>query len=122
MNPVREIVRNASETHRLARRYYWLTSCVGLLGVGVGIVVMLLAAQTFAAILGISENAALGTQPNSTLWLVGFLVSIPISIYLGCVIVAGIFATTMVWLGKFSVSEAIHYALLSRYPASWRRR
>ncbi|MEK9136029.1 MAG: hypothetical protein AAB393_02805 [Bacteroidota bacterium] len=122
MNPMREIIRNASITRSLTRRYSWTTVCVGLLGVAVGIAFMLLIAKGLSTVLDVSESASLKSQPNGTFWLVSFLACIPISIYLGCATIAGIFATVMVWLGKLSPSEALYYALLSRYPASWRRR
>lgn len=51
--------------------------------------------------------------------LLTFLVGIPVCIYLGCVLVAASLGTVLVMLGKLAPTEAVHYALLSRYPTRW---
>ena len=119
MNPLRGLLRNWSAVERLKRGYYWLNACVGLLAVSLAMVLMLFAANRLSALLGIPPDAPVRSHPNGTLWLVAFLVSIPLSAYVGAVLVAGAFAMVMVRLGKFTATEAWQYALLSRYPASW---
>lgn len=96
-----------------------LTSVIGLLGVGVGLVLMIYVAETLGSALGIDLNAPIGTVANGYVWLALFVVAIPITIYAGVVVVAGFFASAMILLGNFTVSEALRYALLSRYPQRW---
>lgn len=119
MQPLREILQNATSAHRLQRRFYWLTTCVGFLGVAVGIGFMVVVSSTLASMLGISIERPLLDQPHGAQWLFAFFLSIPVAIYLGAVLVAGSFAAAMVALGKLSTREAVLYALLSRYPADW---
>jgi hypothetical protein len=122
MNPIRPLSQAFAETYRLEKRYFWLTSFVGLMGVCVGIAFMLMTASWLASLLGIEPNASLKHQSNGFLWFGIFLMCIPISIYLGVVIAAGLFSTVMVSLGKFTKSEAVRYTFLSRYPAYWFKR
>jgi membrane protease YdiL (CAAX protease family) len=119
VNPLRELLHNASETYRLEPRYYRLTSCVGLLGVLVGIRIFLVGGEVLAALLHVTPDGPLRSQPNGTLWIVAFIACIPVAVYAGAVLVAGVFAAVMVGLGKVTPAEALPYTLLSRYPVSW---
>ena len=61
-----------------------------------------------------------GTNSPVTPWmLLAFFVGFPVGVYLGCALVAGLVGAVLVRLGQLSVSEAIWYALLSRYPSRW---
>jgi hypothetical protein len=83
MHPFRGLLRNWSATGRLEPRYYWLTSCVGLVGGSLGVGFTLFATNLLARFLG---------------------------------------RIIMVRLGKCTATEALHYALFSRYPTSWFRK
>jgi hypothetical protein len=83
---------------------------------------MVVAARLLEDALGIAPNASLGSQVNGVAWVVLFLIAIPIAIYAGVVVVAGLLGAVMVLLGRFTPSEALRYALLSRYPRDWLRR
>ncbi len=119
MNVLRELAHAFEETRRLRPRFYLLTSAVGLVGGGVGIGVMLLAAIQLGAALGIEPNAPLRNQANGVAWIALFLALIPVAIYIGVVAVAGSFAMVMILLGRFTTNEALRYAFLSRYPRNW---
>jgi hypothetical protein len=119
VNPICELLQNASSTYQLERRYYWLTTCVGLLGVTVGTGLLFASAKALSAVFGVSIAAPIRSDPNGVVLFVVFLISIPAAIYVGAVVVAGVFAFIMVRLGRFTSAEALGYALLSRYPESW---
>lgn len=119
MNPIRELSQAYADTYKLEKRYYVLTSIIGLVGVLAGTGLMLLAARTLSSVLGIELNEPIRNEPHGYVWLGAFLISIPIAIYIGVVAVAGLFSIAMVSLGKFTKSEAVRYALLSRYPQYW---
>jgi hypothetical protein len=119
---LRELVQSWKNTGRLQPRFYALTSIVGLIGVGAGCALMVVAARFLESTLGIAPKAALGDQANGVAWLVLFLASIPIAIYAGVVAVAGALGAVMVLLGKCTPGEAVRYALLSKYPRYWLRR
>jgi len=122
MNPVRELSRARADARNLEERYYVLTSIIGVVGVLAGTGLMLLAAATLASVLGIDLDAPIRSEPRGHVWLGALLISIPLAIYLGVVAVAGLFSVAMVSLGKLTGSEAVRYALLSRYPRSWFRK
>jgi len=119
MNPIRELSQAYADTYKLEKRYYVLTSIIGLVGVLAGTGLMLLAASTLSSVLGVELNEPIRNEPHGYVWLGVFLISIPIAIYIGVVAVAGLFSIAMVSLGKFTKSEAVRYALLSRYPQYW---
>jgi hypothetical protein len=120
VNPFRGLLRNWSATGRLEPRYYWLTGCVGLIGGSLGAVgFTLLATNELSRFLGISPDAPLLSQPNGSLWLVAFAVGFLLAVYAGAALVAGVVGIIMVRLGKCTATEALHYALFSRYPESW---
>jgi hypothetical protein len=122
MNILRELGQAAKDTFHLERHFFVLTSVVGLAGVALGIVLMHMLATTLETALGIDPQAPIHSHPHGTLWIVLFLIGIPVTIYAGCVIVAGAFGTVMVLLGKFTGREALQYAFLSKYPAGWLKR
>lgn len=119
MNVLREFAHAFEETRRLRPGFSLLASAVGFVGCGVGIGVMLLTAILLGAPLAIEPNAPLRDQTNGVAWLAFFLAFSPIAIYVGIVAVAGLFATAMVLLGRFTTNEALRYAFLSRYPRNW---
>jgi hypothetical protein len=122
MNILRELGRSVADTFHLERHFFVLTSVVGVAGVAVGIVLMHTLATTLETVLGIDPQAPVHSQQHGTLWVVLFIAGIPVTIYLGCVIVAGAFGAVMVLLGKFTRLEALRYAFLSKYPAGWLKR
>ena len=122
MNILRALGQAVKDTFHLERHFFVLTSVVGLAGVALGIVLMHTLATTLETALGIDPQAPVHDQPHGTLWVVLFIAGIPVTIYLGCVIVAGAFAAVMVLLGKFTGREALQYAFLSKYPAGWLKR
>lgn len=119
MNPFRELFANASATGRLQPRYYRLTTRVGFIGVAIGLGLLFVCFGFLCLSVGVPI-----TRPspfNSTaLWLlIAFLAGIPIFIYIGCVLVAGLVGLILARRGKISSMEAWRYALLSKYPTSW---
>lgn len=120
MNPFREYLANAFATYRLTSDFYVLTSCVGLVGVLVGLVMLWFFAQLVFAFLGVPFDKPIPFSSPASKWmLLSFLVGIPVCIYLGCALVAGILGVVLVSFGRLSAFEAMQYALLSRYPARW---
>jgi hypothetical protein len=119
VNPFRGLLKNWSEEHRLEPRYYRLTSLVGFLGGMLGLGLLIFTARRASTVIGISWDAPLRSQPNGLLWLIVLLLGIPLAIYAGAVLVAGVVALVMVCLGKFTAREAWQYALMSRYPTYW---
>jgi hypothetical protein len=122
MNIFLEFSKAFRETKNLERRYYILTSVVGLAGVLVGIAFMAVTATFFAEFLGIELTKPLREEPNGRLWFGAFLTSIPIAIYLGVICVAGLFSAVMVGVGKVTMNDAVRYTFLSRYPRTWFRK
>ena len=119
MNVLRELSQAMGDTYRLQRRFYGVTWVVGLLGGAAGIGLMLLAGIFLGSSLGVDANAPLRSQTNGIAWFALFLGLIPVTIYIGFVVVAGSFATVMVLLGHFTKDEAIRYPFLPRYPRNW---
>jgi len=120
MKRFRELGANKSATHRLNPRYYLLTTCVGFAGVAVGFgLLFLFFSYLYTAVFGVPVTTTVPFNSTAGWLLLAFLVGIPIFIYIGCVLVAGALGLLLVGLGKCSRSEALYYALLSRYPASW---
>jgi len=107
MSYFQEFLTNAERTYQLKPAYYWLTTTVGVVAVAV--------ACWFMALV----HALLTPLANTVFAIPLFLLSLPFVVYTACVCVAGIFGAVMVYLQKFTLSDAVHYALLSRYPKHW---
>jgi hypothetical protein len=122
MRPFRGLLQNWMATGALERRYHVLTSSVGVLGVFVGIVLLLLASKALSRLLDVPLDGPLGSYPNGSWYLAAFIVCIPLAAYVGVVLVAGAVAIVMVGRGMCTPTEAVHYALFSRYPTSWFRK
>lgn len=52
-------------------------------------------------------------------WIAVTLISIPALFYAGMVIVSSFFAVAMLLLGRFSVPEALAFALFAQAPTRW---
>lgn len=111
MNFFRELNANCANTHRLKPGYYWLTTSVGLAAVALSCWFMFVVHTLLTPL----TNTALGTVFAVAI----FFLSIPLVIYAGAVCVAGVFGAVMVYLTQFTRSDAVHYALLGRYPKHW---
>jgi hypothetical protein len=116
----RELAANKSATYRLQPRYYLLTTCVGFAGVAVGFGLLFVSfSYLYTAVLGVPVTRSVPFNATAGWLLLAFMVGIPVFIYIGCVLVAGLFGLFLVVRGKCSWSEALYYALFSRYPADW---
>ena len=122
MGFIQEILSNAQATYSLQRRYYWLTTTVGLLAVVVGIPAMLLVANLLAAWLGVPLNSRAQETPGSVVWALFFLMSIPLVLYASVVVVAWLATFPMCWFGAMAPQDVKYYVLRSRYPAHWFKR
>ncbi len=119
---LREFQQALRETPHLKRRYYILSTVVGLVGVGIALGLFFLpATYLLGSVLEIPMNAPINRYENGSLMLVGVLLLIPTSIYAGCAIVAGLVGIAMALLGKMTVQEACEYALYFRHPRHWLR-
>lgn len=120
MNPLRELAANALAGYRLQAKYYALATCVGLAGVAIGLVFFWLLLNAVIQAFGITLDTQVPFNSPVTPWmLLAFFVGFPVGVYLGCALVAGLAGAVLVRLGQLSVSEAIWFALLSRYPSRW---
>jgi len=54
--------------------------------------------------------------------MTGMVLAMLVCIYLGCVVAAACLASRFLRQGRMTRREALHYALLSRYPRAWYRR
>jgi hypothetical protein len=111
MDFFRELDANLASTYLLKPGYYWLTTSVGLAAVAVSCWLMFVVHTLLTPL----TTTALGTVFGVAI----FLLSIPFVIYGAAVCVAGAFGAAMVCLKQFTPSDAVHYALLSRYPKHW---
>lgn len=102
----------------LTRDAYRLTTRVGFVGVGVGIVLYVV---LFAlAVLG--GMPVRGEFTPATGWvIVGMALAMLPCLYVGCVATAACVAWRLVRRGAMTPREARQYALLSRYPSAWYR-
>ena len=115
MNPFREILQNANATYRLQRRYYWLTTVVGIGAIAVGIPLAFFVGKTLAVFTHGPIQAEAGNIIRGLL----FIASIPVLFYLCGVAVASLVSLILIRRRVLSPAEAKHYALLSRYPTRW---
>lgn len=103
----------------LTRDAYRLTTRVGFAGVGVGIVL-------YVVVFALAAHAGMPLRGEFTpaAWFViaGMALAMLVCLYLGCVAAAACVALRLVRRGAMTRREALHYALLSRYPRAWYRR
>lgn len=116
MNPFRAMAESFADIHRLKPGYLWVTTAIGLVGCLAGIGLMYLASVTLARLFGIDWDG-----PCGVLCLVAILLAIPVALYLGCAMVAGLFGSVLVGLKQLTAKQAIRYALLGQHPQSWRK-
>jgi ABC-type multidrug transport system fused ATPase/permease subunit len=116
----REFIKNYKATYLLKKRYYKITSVVGILSVAAGVAIMVVLAFYVGPMLGFDPNAKIGSSSIEKFALfVAVMSFFIVCLYLGVLIVAGSFAFVMYKTGHFSKSEALNYALYSGYPAHW---
>ncbi|WP_296033585.1 hypothetical protein [uncultured Alcanivorax sp.] len=120
MKIFREFIKNYKATFLLKRRYYKITSVVGLLSVAAGVAIMVTLAFYIGPMLGVDLKAKIGSNSIEKFAVfVAVMSFFIVCLYLGILIVAGSFAFVMYKMGHFSKSEALNYALYSGYPAHW---
>lgn len=120
MNPLRELAANALAGPRLQAKYYALATGVGLAGVAIGLVFFWLLLNAVIQAFGITLDTPVPFSSPVTPWMLfAFFVGFPVGVYLGCALIAGLAGAVLVHLGQLSVSEAVWFALLSRYPSRW---
>lgn len=102
----------------LTRDAYRLTTRVGLVGVGLGIVL-------YVVVFALAVLAGMPLRGEFTLvaWFViaGMALVMLLCLYVGCVASAAFVAWRLMRRGVMTRREALHYALLSRYPSAWCR-
>ena len=98
---------------------YRLTTRVGFVGVALGIVLYIL---LFA--LAVRSGMPVHGKFTPATWgiVAGMVLAMLVCIYLGCVVAAACLASRFLRQGRMTRREALHYALLSRYPRAWYRR
>lgn len=120
MKIVRKFIENYKATYLLKKKYYRITSFVGVLSVFVGMGLFLIIAQPIASALGVDAASKL---PESSIHAGAILVSIVVlaalCIYVGVLLVAGTFSLIMLSNGSFTKQEAIGYTLYSDCPRYW---
>jgi len=119
MNIIKEILKNANETDKLKKKYYTLTSFVGLLAVFTGIGLVYVLGEPLAGVFGIDINENITDIPTIIITCIGFFIFFFLCIYIGMVSVTGIFSSYMCITGSFTKSEAVNYTFVGKYPANW---
>lgn len=116
----REFIKNYKATYLLKKRYYNITSMVGLLSIATGLAIMMALVFYVGPMLGFDPDAKLESSGIEKFAIFVAIMSFFIAcLYSGVLIVAGSFAFVMYKMGNFSKAEALNYALYSGYPASW---
>ena len=119
MKYVKELFRNAWLADSLDKKYYRITTSVGLVGVILGILIVIYVGGFLASFMGIDLDAPVQSLVSK---LVGFVIGI--SFFILCLLVGmhistSTFSMYMYFSGKFTKEEAVNYALYSRYPDHW---
>jgi hypothetical protein len=120
MKLLRKFVKNCKATLLLKKKYYRITSCVGMLSVFMGIGLFFILAQPVASVLGVDAASKLPeSSAHSGSIMVSAIVLMALCIYAGVLLVAGTFSFIMLKTGNFTKQEAISYTLYSDYPEYW---
>lgn len=119
MRLFREMRQSLRDTDLLAKKYYWITSINGLLAVAAWLGTMYVLVTKLGSILGVDIDAPTRDQENGTILALLFLVSIPFTMYMFVIVIAGSYGFLMYRLGNFSRKEAIEYGLYGKYPKYW---
>ena len=113
--------KSIADTSRLTPGYRRLTGAVGVVGASTGIVAIgayiFVSAELFG--LPIDGGPLDGIWLGFLAWLVALLLAMPILVYLGTVVVAGLLACGFLLVGKMTRDEAVSYMFLSQYPGGW---
>ncbi|WP_049630987.1 hypothetical protein [Cellvibrio sp. pealriver] len=110
---------NLAKTNLLKPKYYTLTSSIGLAGVFVGLALGIVLLLSLAKANGIDTEATVTGGLNKAIMLFSVVFGLSFSIYIGCVIVAGLFSVVMLILNKFTIKQAVGYTFLSSFPDDW---
>lgn len=116
---IKAIISNLGKTYSLKPKYYTLTSIIGLSGVFLGLFLGVVLFFSLANTFGINLDEPVSGGLNKAIMLLSVVFGFSFFIYLGCVIVAGVFSIAMVACNKFTIKQAIEYTFLSSYPDSW---
>lgn len=120
MKIVRELTKNYKATYLLKKRYYNITSIVGLISIVVGVAIMMGLVFYVGPIVGLDPDARLSGDGLERLGVFIVMMLLFVAcLYSGVLIVAGSFAFVMLKMGNFTKIEAINYALYSGYPEYW---
>ncbi|GHD59707.1 hypothetical protein [Jeongeupia chitinilytica] len=122
MEIIRELLANAQATSSLQRKYYWMTSAVGLLALATSLLMMMFVATLLASWLGLSWNARIQGSANGVVWVALTLLSVPLVVYVSGMAVAWLSTFPMRWFGAMTVQDVKFYAQRGRYPKHWFKR
>jgi hypothetical protein len=113
-----------ADAARLTPFHRRLTNAVGALGCLLGLAALIpyiyLSREAFG--IPLAGGSLEGIRLRFILWGGSLLIAIAVLFYLGCVLVAGSLAGSMLALGKMTFREAVAYMFLSKYPAHWNRK
>jgi hypothetical protein len=114
-------LRSLSEVDRLKPRYQRITKYLGFGSVAAGCAIELHVMYYSRLWLGVpmGEVSLDGIRLKFPAWITACIVSVPYSIYLGCIIIYGTYGLTMYLLGKFFAHEAGRFSLYAEPPRYW---
>lgn len=105
----------------LQKKYRWIPIALNLLTILTSCVITLLVMYKSRSALGLpmDRGSLEGIRLKFITWLIICLFSIPMAFYLSRAFLYRAFGLLMVFVGKFTSSEANNFALHDSYPSAW---
>jgi hypothetical protein len=111
----------ASKYYKLKPAYKIVSTVVVLLGGSLGLFFWTFFAGELRTVLGIPlEGGSLdGIMGPFLIWVLGVLIAIPLAL-IPCFVFAALIVGILFWvIRRISFREALDFALVGKYPASW---
>ena len=111
----------ASDYYKLKPAYKIVSTMVVLLGGSIGLFFWTVFAGELRTVLGLPmEGGSLeGIMGPFLIWVLGVLIAIPLAL-IPCVVFAALIVGILFWvIRRISFREALDFALVGKYPASW---
>ncbi len=111
----------ASKYYKLKPAYKIVSTVVVLLGGSIGLFFWTVFAGELRTVLGIPlEGSSLeGIMGPFLIWVLGVLIAIPLAL-IPCFVFAALIVGSLFWvMRRISLKEALDFALIGKYPASW---